>query len=289
MTTILESAQKKRRKILKAMGRIIPSIEGTLSGNKITAYWDTGTVNFGDLITPLLLKYYGYTPVCYPIKKAQVLLTGSILQGAPENYAGYIVGSGLIKDTSRHFKNAKILAVRGKLTRERIYASKDTLLGDPGLLSSKLLQQRQRRSYALGIVPHFVDNEDPRIAMIKKRYKKDVLIIDVKREPSVVFEDIDKCNCILSSSLHGVIVADSLNIPNSWIYLSDMVRGKGFKFHDYYSAMGISRNPLYLEGSESLSQLLKYSHKPPVVIREIKEKLDSKFRSLENYFTSKQP
>ena len=82
-------------------------------------------------------------------------------------------------------------------------------------------------------------------------------------------EDIDKCDFILSSSLHGIIVADSFNIPNAWIYLTDKVIGKGFKFHDYFSAIGINHKPLNLDGSESLSQLLKYCHKPPEAIEEV--------------------
>ncbi|MEA3333540.1 MAG: polysaccharide pyruvyl transferase family protein [Pseudomonadota bacterium] len=284
MSSILKTFQKKRRKILKIVNRVVPSIEGTLKGNKITAYWYTGTVNFGDLLTPIILKHYGFTPVCYPLRKAQVLSTGSILQSVPESYSGNIIGSGLIKNTSLQLKTAKIWALRGKLTQERIYAPRDTVLGDPGLLALNLLQQRQKRSYVLGIVPHYVDQEDPRIAMLKKRYGTDLLVIDVKRDPMLVFADIDRCDCILSSSLHGVIVADSLNIPNAWIYLSDKVRGKGFKFHDYYSGIGMNCDPLYLDGGESLSQLVKYAHKPPEVIAEVIERLDHKFRSFGDYF-----
>ncbi|MDY6862767.1 MAG: polysaccharide pyruvyl transferase family protein [Thermodesulfobacteriota bacterium] len=288
MPTTLKTIHRKTSIVLKRGGRIFPSIKGYLLGNKISTYWFVKRVNFGDLLTPLILKYYGFSPVWYPMQQAQVLSTGSILQRTPEDYSGHIIGSGLIKDTTRCFKKAKIWAVRGKLTRERINAPKATALGDPGLLSSKLLQQRQSRHYALGIVPHFVDQEDPRIVLIKKRYKKDVLVIDVARKPPAVFKDIDKCDCIFSSSLHGIIVADSFNIPNAWIYLSDKLKGKGFKFHDYFSSTGITRNPLYLDGTENLSQMLKNSHKPPeVMIEGLKERLDSTFRCFSNFFTSK--
>jgi len=122
--------------------------------------------------------------------------------------------------------------------------------------------------------------------MIKKRYGDDVLVIDVMRNPLAVFEDIDKCDLILSSSLHGIVVADSLNIRNAWIHLSDRIVGKGFKFYDYFSAIGVRQNPLYIDGSESLSQLIKYSRKPPEVIEAIKEELDSTFKSLRQYHAS---
>lgn len=256
--------------------------------NKITAYWSRGIINFGDLITPLLLKKYGFTTFYAPIEQAQVLSTGSILNSVPENYSGHIVGSGLIKNTVLHFSKAKIWAVRGELTRQRIDAPKNIVLGDPGLLSYKLIKKRQNKSYTLGLIPHYVDKKDARILMIQKKYKSDVLVIDVMRKPLDVITDIDKCDFILSSSLHGLIVADSLGIPTSWIHLSNKIMGKGFKFYDYYSAIGERKNILYfLNGSESLTQLLKQTSKPSNVIEEVKERLDNTFWALKNYFLSK--
>lgn len=43
------------------------------------------------------------------------------------------------------------------------------------------------------------------------------------------------CKCILSSSLHGLIFADALGIPNRRIVLSDEIIGGDLKFDDYYS------------------------------------------------------
>ena len=265
----------------RVANKITCSIKGSLLGNKITAYWFARIANCGDLITPLVLREYGFTPVHSSIRRAQVLSTGSLLQWAPEDYTGHIVGSGLMKDTVHHFKKATIWAVRGELTRQRIGAPKDVVLGDPGLLASRLLKKRQSKRYTLGIIPHFVDKKDPRISKIKKKYENHVLIIDVIRQPLAVFEDIDKCEFILS--LHGIIFADSFGIPNAWIYLSDNVVGEGFKFYDYCSAIGTSLEPLYLDGNESLSELLKYPRKQPAAIEEVKERLDNTFRSLKSY------
>jgi pyruvyltransferase len=259
---------------------------GGMLQNKITAYWDIGTTNFGDLITPLLLKKYGFTPVHTSPDNSEVISTGSILQKMPEDYSGCILGSGLIKDTVRHFKNANILAVRGELTRQRIGASKNVVLGDPGLLASQVLKHRQSKSYTLGIVPHFLDKSDLRIRNFKRKYNRDVLLIDVKRQPLKVFEDIDKCEFILSSSLHGLIVADSLGIPNGWMKLSDNVIGKGFKFEDYNSAIKSRHVPLSLSGNETLSDLLKMTRRPHESIEEVKERLHGAFCSLRDGLVS---
>ena len=157
MVETLKKTYRKTGQIYGHVNRMIPSIKGTLLGNKIAAYWWTGCVNFGDLLTPVLLKQYGFTPVYHPIEQSQLLSTGSILNLIPEDYAGHIVGSGLIDNTTLSLRKAKFWALRGKLTQERLGAPKQTVLGDPGLLSSKLLKHRQRRHYALGIVPHYCD------------------------------------------------------------------------------------------------------------------------------------
>ena len=42
-----------------------------------------------------------------------------------------------------------------------------------------------------------------------------------------------KCKFIISSGLHGLIVSDAYNIPNSRIRMSDKLVGGDFKFIDY--------------------------------------------------------
>ena len=37
--------------------------------------------------------------------------------------------------------------------------------------------------------------------------------------------------------MHGIVAADSLNIPNQWIKLSDLLYGNNYKFEDYYSVL----------------------------------------------------
>ena len=49
--------------------------------------------------------------------------------------------------------------------------------------------------------------------------------------------DLTSCELIFSSSLHGLIVADSFGIPNIHMELSDKLVGGNFKFEDYYSSV----------------------------------------------------
>jgi len=51
-----------------------------------------------------------------------------------------------------------------------------------------------------------------------------------------------QCRTIVSSSLHGLVVADSLGIPNMRMICSDRIRGGDYKYDDYYSAFGMTEH-----------------------------------------------
>lgn len=53
-----------------------------------------------------------------------------------------------------------------------------------------------------------------------------------------MIEKISECDVILSSSLHGLVVADALNIPNEWLNFRDLHSSSAFKFYDYAAGIG---------------------------------------------------
>ncbi len=67
-----------------------------------------------------------------------------------------------------------------------------------------------------------------------------------------MIDNILSCEIILSSSLHGLIVADAYNTPSSWIKFSNKVYGNGFKFRDYYASIGYEEDPI-LDIEEGIS------------------------------------
>lgn len=257
-----------------------PSIRGI----NVKAYWWNDIINFGDLLTPVLLEFYGFNPIFATPEMSEVISSGSILHWIPEDYSGFIIGSGMMKNYPRRFPNAKILSVRGELTKHLLGLPESTLAADPGILANRLLCSRKEKKTVLGIVPHFSEKNDTRINSFARLHKKEVRIIDVKRHPKKVINEIDQCEFILSSSLHGLIVADSLDIRSQFITLLNGRSDKLFKFSDYFSSYGETVMPLIFKGDEQISELLKSMRSVPEGVSEKKERLEKQFRNLHNIF-----
>jgi pyruvyltransferase len=269
---------------------IAASITGSVSHKpKIEACWANKEMNAGDLVTPILLKRYGFTPVFSYRNEAELFSCGSLLDKVSENFSGYLLGTGLMHgDVVKSFPNAKILAVRGELTRNNIGAPKDTILGDPGLLVSNYMTKRHEKKYVLGIIPHYTDKKDTRLHNLIRRHRKAILFIEIQANPLAVLKKIDQCEYILSSSLHGLVFADSLGVPNVWTILSGQVKGKGFKFHDYGSALKWKRDPVLISGNEKLAELVAQTSLPPLsVIEDTKNNLDYAYRLLKQEFSAR--
>jgi hypothetical protein len=129
----------------------------------------------------------------------------------------------------------QIRAVRGPYTREQVGAGCPDVYGDPALLLPRFHVPRFPKMHRVGIVPHYVDYH------LVKSIVKDCPVINVLNEnPIEVADQICECEYIISSSLHGLIVANAYGIPAGWAEFSDDVNGAGFKFHDYYAAIGVS-------------------------------------------------
>lgn len=77
-----------------------------------------------------------------------------------------------------------------------------------------------------------------------------ILVIDVSNPWTEVVDAIRSSDVVLSSSLHGLIVAEAYGIPASWIRISDRLQGGSFKFNDYYLATGrAEREPTRWNGN----------------------------------------
>jgi pyruvyltransferase len=203
----------------------------------INVFWWKQKKNFGDLFTPELINKHGAEANWTHESQTDLVGVGSLMHLVPTSFSGTFLGTGLIRNQKLCFPNAKYAAVRGELTKTNLQLDSSVITGDMGLLADDLLEVNHNCKYEIGVVPHFVDYQHPWIKFIRSHCKDHINIIDVRNSAKFVTEEISKCRRIYSSSLHGLIAADSLGIPNTWVKLSDKVLGGGFKFHDYNSSL----------------------------------------------------
>lgn len=209
----------------------------------IKAYWWKEIPNFGDAIAPLLLERFANIKTEWDtISRASIASVGSILEHIPPLWDGYILGSGRLLESSRlhlvQMKSgvtAKILAIRGPLSARGIPGS--FALGDPGILANELVGP-QEKIWDLGVLPHWQDTE--LVAKYRRLIpkKSTVKVINPAWNPLEVLKLIGSCRRIVTSSLHGMIVADAFGIPRKLEVCKAMERDGGvFKFLDYSASI----------------------------------------------------
>jgi hypothetical protein len=217
--------------------------------------------NMGDLLNVLLIeRYFGYSVKRRTFLTAELSGIGSglgqfILSEKPrvaaaQSFFGklypkvFIWGTGYINNNVAgkfYRKNICFKAVRGELSKKRVEEAMgrkmDIPTGDAGILASHLIEKPVIKNYSVGIIPHYKELSEPIFQQLANQFDNSI-IIDVTKDPLEVVKLISSCEVILSSSLHGLIVADSFHIPNVHIVVTNKLLGDGFKFDDYYSAYG---------------------------------------------------
>lgn len=208
--------------------------------------------NWGDVLTPFLFKkLYNIDLVQCEPDEAQLMSTGSILAATPVGYSGHVLGSGLMdwehggirsyKTRPLDLTKATVHLLRGRLTKELCSLSSQPLLGDPGIIADVFAKPLDPQ-YEFGIIPHYVEKKNDQVL---RWAAMGAHIIDVQAGVQEVLDEAVKCKRIVSSSLHGLILADALGIPNHVVRLNDYrVWLRGFKFNDYYSVYNEEADPV---------------------------------------------
>jgi len=203
-----------------------------------TYYWNKRK-NFGDLLTSLLLKRFtNLDSEWAEPHQSSLVMVGSIMHHLPRHYNGVIAGIGKLHETTSNvFPEAKMIGLRGELSAKGIKSN--IAIGDPALLADELVPLVDKE-YDLGIVPHWSDDK---LALNPTFLKFKPIIIDVEDDPLWVITQICRCHKIVTSSLHGAILADAFGIPRRIELAPRMIshtheEGGTFKWRDYLSSIG---------------------------------------------------
>ncbi|MDP5078112.1 MAG: polysaccharide pyruvyl transferase family protein [Nonlabens sp.] len=235
--------------------------------------------NYGDLLSPYIVEQVSNSKARFfkpgkgfksLFKKSYLMAIGSIMSHAQKK--AVVWGSGILSRNDT-FEKATFYAVRGPLSRKRVLEqgySCPEIYGDPALLLPLYYKPEQSKKYKLGIIPHYVD-----YTMVQDDLgqQEGVSIIDLISDDIFATTDqICACEKIISSSLHGVIVAHAYGIPALWVPFSKKLSGDNVKFEDYFRSVQIEpyhldvpSRPLQLEEIMALWDKLPTLPAPQVI------------------------
>ncbi|MEH6407321.1 MAG: polysaccharide pyruvyl transferase family protein [Leeuwenhoekiella sp.] len=200
--------------------------------------------NYGDLLSEYIVEKLSGKQVkwVHPRKlkwyknKKHFFAIGSILGQATKH--SHVWGSGIIEE-QQEVAPATFYAVRGPRTYKRLIElgiDCVEIYGDPAILMPDIYNPEIDKKYKYGWIPHYTDHD----VLHKININDSDCIIDLNtNDVELTTKKILECKYILSSSLHGLIIAHAYGIPAVWIKLSDHLSGDGIKFVDYMESVQI--------------------------------------------------
>lgn len=221
------------------------------SAEPINLYWWKGTKNFGDLIGPWMVEMLTGRPVVNikgrktPTSVVGLATAGSLIASLDRPGLD-IWGSGSIRPISKaraawlaERRPRAIHALRGRKTRwhvvKKLGWEAPKVFGDPAVLLPRLYSPRSRPDAAgkTAIVAHYI-HKATLGALDRERFHW----VEVQDDPDAVVDQIATADRVISSSLHGVIVAHAYGVPWTWLTVADQPLGGGaFKFEDHFTTM----------------------------------------------------
>lgn len=251
--------------------------------NKIKIFWFNRYPNVGDLLGPWIVqKLSPHSTLIYSTyvtrKEALRIVIGALLRFrlpakeylrrlfvAPPIF--FTIGSILdhcnkdIVVWGSGFQNEGETCTQGHFTAVRGYESKKRLLqlglkipinlaiGDPAILTPLLYTPHVVKKHKLGIVMH---NKDCDYCI--QNFSQYHLISVVTSDIESFLTDMCSCQYILTTSLHGLILAHTYGIPALWMQ-KNWIGSDGFKFKDYFSSVQMpSIEPLKADVIKTLTE-----------------------------------
>jgi pyruvyltransferase len=255
--------------------------------------------NFGDAVNKRFWEYIVQNKINSggrgrPPTTPHYITTGSIM--CVVNKKSIIFGTGFISDNgdigggggnwrsksnNKHVTPRHIIAVRGPLTRQKLLKFKincPTNYGDPLILMPCIYNKYTNiKDNIVGIIPHYVDKRNNNYKMLKTNLEKAGYIVNfidiaVGDNYENLINNINKCNYIISSSLHGVIMGIIYKKKTIHVKFSKKVFGNNFKFQDFFQSINITYKTINTYNVDIMNNIIKVDYE---YLQQIGEKLIS--------------
>lgn len=233
--------------------------------------------NLGDIIGPYVVRAMTGIPPRYSKTSPRLLSIGSIIRFG--RAGDTIWGSGSATKLQELNPHAQYKAVRGPLTRDLVLkagAPCPEVYGDPAWFLPLIRPCRDvPKTHKLGLIRHFTHESRP------LDIAPDVRSIGIIRDSAVEIEnfldEINSCEAIITTSLHGLIIAQAYGIPAAWAIdtaSGRQIHGDGMKFADYALSVGMPEPVPFDLGSvarvdETLSAICTHEPTNPIDLRRL--------------------
>lgn len=214
--------------------------------------------NIGDWLSKIVVDHAaarcGIDPEKTVSRTKHLYAIGSILLGYQD---ATIWGSGFLNDITqsrgfvpytllhRHWHTTDVRAVRGPETRRillKMGIDCPEVYGDPAILMPLFYTPRRLSRIPYALIPHYGD---------MKKYADDPYVLHTFNNDHQLFIDrLCSAGIAYSSSLHGIILAESYGIP------AILLNEKGecpFKYRDYYHSTGRFEIPVARSLEEAMT------------------------------------
>lgn len=211
--------------------------------NRVNLEWWNVKENVGDVISGVIYKWMleqKNVDPDIPVKKTVHLMTvGSLIGMMP--YDAVIWGSGIhtILTTNKIINNKNrvkfdIRAVRGPVTKHILnfcgYNCENCCMGDPAVIMPLIYTpEESEKKYKYSIIRHLKNNDEPQDS---SAHYINVNTSDYKH----FINEICASELVLSSSLHGIILAEVYGVPA--VFVNENMDNELMKFYDWYFATG---------------------------------------------------
>ncbi|MGH1421182.1 MAG: polysaccharide pyruvyl transferase family protein [Hyphomonas sp.] len=213
--------------------------------DRVSLFWweEPFPGNLGDIINPYIVEKLTGTPPKYGPRGKGMCAIGSIIKFAKTDVP--VWGSGSPHAEGVLAADADYRAVRGPLTRDLVLKNGgkcDKVYGDAAWFLPILHPAVPKKTHKTGLILHYTHEDAP------LNVGSDLRRIDIRRlgydQIEAFLDEVTSCERIISTSLHGVIIAQAYGIPAVLATASNsalQVHGDGIKFDDYFQSVGITK------------------------------------------------
>lgn len=214
---------------------------------RINLEWWSSHLNLGDTLSQIIfywmLKRKGCDPEYKTKKTIHLLGLGSII-GA-DGFDAVIWGSGIHKLDNLYnicrynrFLKYDVRAVRGPVTKAILencghYDCKNVVYGDPAIIMPKIYRPKNdEKKYKVSLILHYITPN-------KSRYAENYHCIPIETDNYKKFiDEIVASELIISSSLHGIILAETYGVPAVFLNENGLLDHVLMKYYDWYFSTG---------------------------------------------------